>query len=209
MIQKKHLNTQWLFLTLTVKNCGIENLRKTIQAMNYGFRKLKGRKNWQALGWIKAIEVTRGFNNSAHPHFHILLHMPSSYFGKYYIKQADWMIMWKKCMKLDYEPNIDIRGIRPNTKKGKNNLVSVISEMAKYTTKPNTFIDYPNWFLEYSKQIHQMRFVDSGGSLRGILADDYENLIEVNEETEEDERMDADVRFCWNKKIRHYVKKNE
>lgn len=205
-IEKKYPKSRWLFLTLTVRNCAINELKNTIKSMNKGFANMKKQKKWQALGWIKTIEVTRGDDNSAHPHFHILLHMPSSYFGKNYIKQDEWVKIWQKCMKLDYAPNIDIRAIKPNKKKGKDSIVAVISEIAKYATKPKTFIENPSWFIEYAQQIHSMRFVDSGDSLRGILKDDYDDLIEINEEEEGEGKSDADMRFNWHTEIKHYLK---
>jgi len=81
----------------------------------------------------------------------------------------------------------------------------VISEIAKYTTKPKTFINNPDWFVEYAKQIHQMRLVDTGGSLRGILSNDYEDLINIdeNEKIEEDNK-NPDLRFNWDKDKNNY-----
>jgi hypothetical protein len=175
--------------------------------MNYAFRKMKGRKNWKAIGWIKTIEITRGEDGTAHPHFHILLHMPSSYFkGGNYIKQSEWVKIWQKSLKVDYEPNLDIRAVKPNNRKGKNSISAVVAEIAKYTTKPTTFIDHPEWFIAYSDQIHQMRFIDTGGTLRGILADDYEDLIKIEEKEKETEEEGADISFFWNKDINHYQK---
>ncbi len=209
-IEKKYPKSRWLYLTLTVRNCEIEELRDTIRAMNKGFIRMKSQKCWKALGWIKNIEVTRGKDdssmpNSAHPHFHILLHMPNSYFKNHYIKHDEWVLIWQKCMKLDYEPDVDIRAVRANAKKGKTSMVAVVSEMAKYSTKPKTFINHPEWFIEYANQVHRMRFVDSGGSLKGILSDDYDDLIKINEDEEAGEK-DADVRFNWHREIKHYLK---
>jgi len=205
VIETEYTESRWLFLTLTVRNCEVKDLQKIIKSMNYGFRKLKSQKKWKALGWIKTIEVTRGADNSAHPHFHILLDMPNSYFGKYYLSKMKWVEIWKKCMKLSYAPNIDIRTVKPNISKGKSSLTSVIAEIAKYTTKPKTFIDNPDWFVEYAKQIHQMRLIDTGGSLRGILSNDYEDLIHIDEEKDkEDNHKKSDLRFKWDKKSNHY-----
>ena len=207
-IMEEYPTSRWLFLTLTVRNCDISELRNTVKKMNKGFALMKKRKFWKAIGWIKSIEVTRGKDNSAHPHFHILLHMPASYFqGVNYIKQSKWVEIWQKVMKLDYSPNVDIRSVKPNHKKGKNDLVSVVSEIAKYATKPKTLIENPDWFKIYCIQIHRMRFVDSGGTLRGILADDYDDLINIEEEENLDEEKKEVVRFNWEKKEKHYVRK--
>ena len=39
-IQQAHPKARWLFLTLTVKNCGIGELRGQLQAMNQAWRRL-------------------------------------------------------------------------------------------------------------------------------------------------------------------------
>ena len=64
---------RWIFLTLTVKNCATDELRSTIQTMNTAWKRLIQRKDWPAEGFVRATEVTRGQDGSAHPHFHCLL----------------------------------------------------------------------------------------------------------------------------------------
>ncbi len=208
-VQENYFSSRWLFLTLTVRNCDISKLKETIKAMNKGFIAMKRIKKWKSIGWIKTIEVTRDKDGLAHPHFHILLHMPASYFqGKNYIKQSDWILIWKKAMKLNYQPNVDIRAIKPNERKGKKDLISVISEIAKYATKPTTFIDYPEWFKIYCIQIHRMRFIDTGGTLRGILSDDYKDLIKIDEnKDEEEEQKKEQLIFDWSSNNKRYMKK--
>ena len=54
-----------------------------------------------------------------------------------------------------------------------------------------------------------MRFVDTGGSLRGILSDDYD-LINIDEEpdNEDNEKNEnPDLFFDWKKEISNYVKR--
>ncbi len=46
-----------------------------------------------------------------HPHFHVLLPVK-----KNYIKQADWTSLWKKALKLDYTPIVDIRRVKSKAK---------------------------------------------------------------------------------------------
>ena len=51
----------------------------------------------------------------AHPHFHAMLLVKSTYFhGSYYIDQSAWIEMWMKAMRLDYIPQVDIRAVKPN-----------------------------------------------------------------------------------------------
>ncbi|MBE3060871.1 protein rep, partial [Klebsiella pneumoniae] len=63
-----------MFLTLTVRNCAIEELGETLSRMDTAFQRLKDRKEFRPVqGGIRTTEVTRGSDGSAHPHFHTLM----------------------------------------------------------------------------------------------------------------------------------------
>jgi hypothetical protein len=79
--------------------------------MNAAWKKITMRKNFPALGWVKSVEVTRGKDDTAHPHFHCLLMVNETYFSRGYISQANWRKMWQECLKIDYDPYVDIRTV--------------------------------------------------------------------------------------------------
>jgi len=197
---------RWLFLTLTVQNCPVDQLRQEIQQLTRGFTNLRRHKNFPALGWIRTIEVTRGKDGSAHPHLHVLLLVQPGYFGKGYIKTEDWVKLWRKAMRLDYDPVVDVRTVKPNARRGKNALESAIAEIAKYSTKPGQLTEDGEWLRVYAEQTHRLRFVDSGGVLRGILADDYDDLIHVDEDDGDGDGGDEpDLYFAWDRPSKHYM----
>jgi plasmid rolling circle replication initiator protein Rep len=73
---------RWLFVTLTVKNCQIKELRENLDLINKAFKRFTELKAWPGKGWVKSIEVTKGKDGvSAHPHLHILAIVPPSYFN--------------------------------------------------------------------------------------------------------------------------------
>ena len=89
---------RWLFMTLTVKNCQIQELRKTLDGINRAFKRLTELKAWSAKGWIKSVEVTKGRDGvTAHPHLHILAMVMPSYFSHGYLSQAKWVELWRRC----------------------------------------------------------------------------------------------------------------
>ena len=47
-------NYRWLFVTFTVKNCLITELRSTLQWMHKSFKRLTKLKRFPAIGWIKS-----------------------------------------------------------------------------------------------------------------------------------------------------------
>jgi len=59
-----------VILTLTVKNCEITELRKTLDWMHESFKRMSKLKAFPVQGSIKATEVTMGQDGMAHPHFH-------------------------------------------------------------------------------------------------------------------------------------------
>lgn len=183
-------SSRWLFLTLTVRNCAIDDLGETLTAMNSAFQRLKDRKEFAPVqGWIRATEVTRGKDGSAHPHFHCLLMVPPSWFTRDYVKQARWVELWRDCLRVNYEPNIDIRTVK--TKTGEvvasvaEQLQSAVTETLKYSVKPEDMANDPEWFLELTRQLHKRRFISTGGALK--------NVLQLDRETNEDLVIADDV----------------
>lgn len=103
---------RFLFLTLTVRNCSIDSLRETLKEMNGSWKRLTKRKEFPALGWVKTVEVTRGQDGDAHPHFHVLLMVKSSYFSHGYISQQRWRELWREAMRIDYDPSVRVTAVR-------------------------------------------------------------------------------------------------
>jgi len=208
-IEAQYPGHRWLFLTLTIRNCELGELRESIKLLIVGFSRLRELKKFPGVGWVRTIEVTKGKDESAHPHVHCLLLVKPSYFSTGYIKAATWVSLWRRSMKLNYDPIVDVRAVKPNPRRSTDRLESVIAEIAKYSTKPADLVADDAWARFYADQIHQCRFVDSGGCLRGILSDDYDDLINVDEDAAPagDESGDVDLRFGWDRSTRHYRKK--
>jgi hypothetical protein len=81
--------------------------------MNAAWQRMIQRKAWPAEGFIRSLEVTRGEDGSAHPHFHCLLAVPPSYFGRNYLSTAKWAAMWQEALRIDYTPICDVRLVKP------------------------------------------------------------------------------------------------
>jgi plasmid rolling circle replication initiator protein Rep len=58
-ILKNYPTARWLFLTLTVRNCPVVELRSTLAHMNQSWARLTQLKLFPATGWLKSVEVTR------------------------------------------------------------------------------------------------------------------------------------------------------
>ena len=85
-----------LFLTLTVNNPDVKDLKDTIAKMNKAFKRMSETKRFKnaILGYFKSIEILgdKTPNGQAHPHFHILLVVKENYFKKSdYINQKEFL----------------------------------------------------------------------------------------------------------------------
>lgn len=199
-IVSKYPTHRWLFMTLTQKNVPITDLRETLKQMNKGFERMVKRKMFPAVGWLRSMEVTRGRDGNAHPHFHCLLMVPASYFGQGYVKQHEWTALWRDCMRLNYNPVMDIQAVRKGSTPS-----DLIPELLKYCTKESDMVVDREWFLELTSQLHKMRAIATGGVLKEYLReleDEPEDLIgEGNDELGEDYGR---LLFGWKRQDKKY-----
>lgn len=192
----------WLLLTLTVRNVPVTDLRATLGEMGKAWHRMVNRKAGPMSGiggWIRAVEVTRGADGSAHPHYHVLLAVPPSYFGKRYVPAREWAAAWGEALRADYVPVVDIRRVKP---KGEHNAAAVgAAEVLKYATKSADLLADRDWALEMIRQVHRTRAIASGGWLKNALREDEEtqaDLLEGEGGDDDGEAVDAPiVRFDW------------
>lgn len=195
---------RWVFLTLTVKNCPVGALRSTLAAMSESWKRLIKRPEFRpVVGFVRTTEVTRGADGSAHPHFHCLLLVSSSYFGRDYVSQARWVELWRACARLDYDPVVDVRVV-------KGELSKAVQETLKYSVKPSDMEADSEWFLEMTRQVHKLRFVATGGVLKDVLKPESEvtneDLVMADGNQTVVEECGPKLRFGWNRPVKRYCK---
>ena len=235
-IKEQYPKGRWLFLTLTVRNCEITDLRETLKHMNKSWDRLVKRKAFYSVvdGWIRTTEVTRPkqkkkkksdpdvicpvFGNThAHPHFHVMLFVKPSYFSTGYMSQQKWSELWGDVLRVDYQPMVDIRKVKPNQKKGQTEedaIKSAVMETLKYSVKPDDMVGdgskkANDWFYELTRQTFKLRFVASGGVLKNALKrdDDITNddLINTNQDEEDTNTDDRRLMFTYKKVVHKYL----
>lgn len=214
-IFKKYPDYRFVFLTLTIKNCKVEELGKTLKKMNDSFRKMLKFKRLEGVmqGWLKTTEITRNATtNKAHPHFHLLVMVKPSYFKKNYIKQFEFVEMWQKALKVDYLPTVDIRTVKNKLTGNKDELETAVQELLKYAVKESDLLADPDFLYALTDEIHKKRFISSGGILKDILKEDKENEQDLlNEEELENlanlENEQESIIFKFNRIYKKYTKK--
>lgn len=174
-IEKENKNLRFLFLTLTIKNCYMHNLKETINNLNSSLRKmLKDEKLRFIKGIIKSLEITQGKSEkgTAHPHLHLLIAVSSSFFKGYnYLKYEDWRNLWKEYLKTDYDPQINIQAIKKNT-----DIIRELLKTSLYIEKDTLEKFDEEIFLEYSRQIDNTRTYE----LTGIFKDYRKKIKQEN-----------------------------
>ena len=171
-----------LFLTLTVSNPDVKDLKSTIEKMNKSFQRLAQTKAYKkaVLGHFKSIEILgdKTPNGQAHPHFHILLIVKENYFKKSdYINKSEWTEMWKKALRADYTPVVDVRRIKSKNENF-SDIDSAIIETVKYSVKHSDLVKRTNEDFYYLyTQTKNLRFISAGGILKEHL-----NLIKIDED---------------------------
>lgn len=207
---EEHKNLNFLFLTLTIKNCDIDNLSCELKKLNSAWNKLRLRKEFSRgiKGYIRATEVTKS-GEQAHPHFHCILAVGKSYFKNNYISQARWVELWQSCLNVDYVPVVDVRKIKQT---GTEIETKAVVETLKYTTKIQDLLEDQVWFLKLTDQLHNKRFLATGGIFKDILKEEVteqEMLCLENEEDEEqdqEEKLKSSLYFGFEHNVKKYKK---
>lgn len=103
------------------------------------------------------------FSEECHPHYHVLMFVHDSYFlQENYINQIDWVYQWKKALRVDYLPILDIRRIYSDEHDGA--IITPCLEVTKYALKPFDVTDRMAPLI--FRQLHGLRLNSVSGELR-------------------------------------------
>ena len=228
---------RWIFLTLTVRNVEGHELKNTMDQMTQAFNRFTkyARFKKSIRGYFRAMEVTRNWDKESdwygtyHPHFHVLLAVPSDYFGRNYIKHAEWTDMWQRAMKLTYVPIVHVQRVKP--KKEVIDFVELEDEVKKTIAEQNAIFEvskYPvkdtdvirgdrvtpeniQTVKDLDKALVYKRLISYGGLLKEIHKelnlDDVEdgNLIHIDNEIDEIANGAMEVMAYWHVGLNNYV----
>lgn len=208
-----------VFLTLTLRNCTGDKLSETLDNVFQGWNRFTCRDKIKRIvqGWFRALEITYNRDEDTyHPHLHIILLVDKGYFkGKDYMHTTEWVQMWRKSMKLDYDPICDIRKVKYT--KGKH---KPVAEVAKYTLKDTEFVTDDNDLTDklvsvLSKSLRGRRLFALGGLLKQIaqqigieeLAEG--SLIDIDDADFREDMATAIELYRWNMGLCNYAQEVE
>lgn len=219
---KNEKKLRYVFLTLTLKNVEAEELSPTIDLMTDAFVKLKRRKPFKnaVVGWLRVLEIAYNpKRKDFHPHFHVILAVEPDYFSKdnqHYLSQEKWCKLWRKSLKIDYNPIVDIRAVKASKQDNS------VAEMAKYSVKSNSYLirDKKGEIIEpdtdfivntLNISLRNRRLIAMGGILKDIHQrlnmDDMEdgNLINADIEENNEELKYTIETYAWSVGVGDYT----
>lgn len=228
---------KWVFLTLTVRNVEGNELKNTMDQMTKAWNRFAGYAKFKksVKGYFRAMEVTRNWDKESewygtyHPHFHVLLAVPTNYFTKNYIKQSEWTSMWQRAMKLDYTPIVHVAKVKPKTESSdfveiEDEIKKIIAEqnaifeVSKYPVKDTDVIRGNKVTSENVQTVKDLdtalaykRLISYGGLLKKIHKelnlDDAEDgdLIHIDEDNDEVANGAVNVMAYWHIGLNNYV----
>jgi len=196
-IKEVYPKARFIFLTLTAKNCPVNELRATISHMNKSWKRLIERKCFPAIGFLKSIEITRSLSGEAHPHFHCVLMVNPGYFSNNYLSKDKWIDLWAQSLRVDYSPSIDIQSIKSQNEV---DLMKSLCEVLKYSLKPEDLTENREWLLGITEQLHGLKTVGVGGVFRDFIRqEEPEDLIGESDDAEGG--TDGLIWFGWREAI--------
>lgn len=214
----------YILVTLTVRNVTGAELSHTIDAMGAAWNRLMKFKAVRDIlgrsvegGWHRSMEITHNVDiasasyDTYHPHYHVLMAVPQSYFtGKTYISHEKWVALWRKAMRLDYDPSVDVR--RAYTRRNR-----TLAEAIKYGAKPGEYIIPDDWDLSVDTvrildaALNHRRFSAWGGVMKRwhkkLHLDDAEDgdLVHTDPQ-DETEKGRHEITYWWYSGYRQYVR---
>ena len=168
---RSFLKKQFIFLTLTVKNCKGENLEKEINRLLSAWQKLTDNKRQpfrkSFLGTFRAMEITYNpILKNYHPHIHAMAAVEPGYFRKSnenYLSQAQLRELWRDACGLDYLPQCRIEKV-------KNAKYKQVAEVAKYTVKTADYLNRPTVLETLHTALKGKRLIAYGGLFKTAKA---------------------------------------
>jgi plasmid rolling circle replication initiator protein Rep len=116
------------------------------------------------------------------------------------MKQSEWVELWKKSLRIDYNPVLDVQAI-----KKENSPAILVPEILKYCTKESDLTADKEWFLELTRQMHKTRAIATGGILKEYFSELEEEPDDlIGKDDEEDSIDEGHLYFGWKRKNKRY-----
>ena len=121
--------------------------------------------------------------NTYHPHMHIIVVVNKSYFdSRYTISKADWLEMWRSCMRDNSITQVDARKVH-STKSGNS---KAVLEIAKYSAKGSDLYHSEKVFDTFYGALKRRQLIVYSGMMKDYAKrfknGDLDRFKEINED---------------------------
>jgi plasmid rolling circle replication initiator protein Rep len=221
-----------VLLTLTEKNCELHELGDRLSHMHKSLRRFYKRPFFPTDLWFRKTEITYPLRygeekvrpqtadgracddvplggRMAHPHIHMLLMVPPSYFSHGYVKSLTWTQEWMQAGRYDYVPNVDVRVVtvrKGSSLAGNVNLCAAL-EVGKYITKASDYQQLGKLLPEIYHQIRGHRMIGVSAAMRKYIPSNEPQGDELADEPVRKLSPSSDfdrARATWNELAREY-----
>jgi plasmid rolling circle replication initiator protein Rep len=191
-IAQEH-HKDFIMVTLTAPNVKGHELRDEITRFNRAFKNLVDREEIMGMneGYLRKLEVTYNRErDDYHPHFHVVFVVNPGYFsGGRYMKQAQWLDLWRDVMGDDSITQVDVRRVK-RRKDSKDMATFDTAEYAKYVAKDSDFTHSEAVFAVFYKALKGRQQL----TYAGLFA--TANKLYENDELSEYIKPDNTI-YCW------------
>mgnify|MGYP004540374253 FL=1 len=196
-IKAEHPECRQLFLTLTVPNVPLWQLKETLQAMSNSwnrFRNHRAVKREPIVGYCKKLEITYNKEmNTYHPHYHVMLTVDG-----WASRIEDYVKWWSASVQLGRQLVCYIESVDGDAKS--------VAEMSKYMTKSDdilqslmdsdTVVTEEKWFM-YRAAVFAVREMTFGGIWREYRRELGYVDIEDDDLTDTEVITHSDAPIIW------------
>lgn len=193
MIEEENPNLKYIFVTLTIPN--VKHLQDGIEQIIKAFYNFSNDRQFKKIhnGFQRSLEVTYNEKRGTwHPHIHMVVACKQEYFKELYLKKATWILLWKRALRADYTPIVDVRKVTGERERA-------IAEIAKYAVKPfdlkTSEADEVELYNELLRATYHRRLRSFSGVYRKMAK--RVGLSENMELTDEQQLEISDHEYIW------------
>ena len=176
-----------IFMTLTMTNPPMSEIKNALAHMALSFNRFMKYKAVAAVvkGFLRSVEFLgdKTAEGYCHPHYHCLIVVNKSYFkSRDYLTQEKWRELWKRALRVDYDPTVNVQKIKPREVVDElgvthqySAIQSAVLEVTKYCLKSSAVKAMSDKnFEDLYVGTHRIRKYRLGGILREIKPLDRE-----------------------------------
>ena len=157
-----------ILVTLTVRNVPARDLRAALDHMADAWHKLCRRKEYKRAwaNYVRKTEVTYSAErNDYHPHYHVMIWVDKSYWGRNYISHDKLLRDWRDAAGDQTITQVDLVRCRDYKQQG-----SAVAEVAKYVAKSADYTTSQDVFEGFWAGLRGVRIISLGGLAKDAVA---------------------------------------